>query len=280
MPTIVVGTENGTDINLWFEDHGSGRPVVLVHGFPLNGRSWERQTTALLRAGHRVITYDRRGYGLSDQPTTGYDYDTFTADLHTLLEHLDVRDAGLVGHSMGTGEVIRYLATHGTGRVAKGVLIATIPPFLLKTDDNPEGLDGLVFEDAKAFADRDRYAYLAQTLQDFYRPDLIGTARSSPEAIQASYEVSTGSSAWATQACIDSWLTDFRPDVAKVAAQGVPMMLIHGTADLNSPCEATGARLPALLPGLEFIKVDGAPHLLPWTHPEVVNPALLRFCGQ
>src|ERR1700761_5475914 len=280
MPTIVVGTENGTDINLWFEDHGSGRPVVLVHGFPLNGRSWERQTTSLLRAGHRVITYDRRGYGLSDQPTTGYDYDTFTADLHTLLEHLDVRDAVLVGHSMGTGEVIRYLATHGTGRVAKGVLIATIPPFLLKTDDNPEGLDGLVFEDAKAFADRDRYAYLAQTLQDFYRPDLIGTDRSSPEAIQASYEVSTGSSAWATQACIDSWLTDFRPDVAKVAAQGVPMMLIHGTADLNTPFEATGARLPALLPGLEFIKVDGAPHLLPWTHPEVVNPALLRFCGQ
>ena len=280
MPTIAVGTDNGTDINLWYEDHGAGRPVVLVHGFPLNGRSWERQTTALLRAGHRVITYDRRGYGLSDQPTTGYDYDTFTADLHTLLEHLDVRDAVLVGHSMGTGEVIRYLATHGTGRVAKGVLIATIPPFLLKTDDNPEGLDGLVFEDAKASADRDRYAYLAQTLQDFYRPDLIGTDRSSPEAIQASYEVSTGSSAWATQACIDSWLTDFRPDVAKVAAQGVPMMLIHGTADLNTPFEATGARLPALLPGLEFIKVDGAPHLLPWTHPEVVNPALLRFCGQ
>ncbi|HKQ01452.1 MAG TPA: alpha/beta hydrolase [Actinomycetes bacterium] len=156
---MTVGTENGNDIDLYFEDHGSGPPVVLIHGYPLNGRSWERQERALLAAGYRVISYDRRGFGLSSQPTIGYDYDTFAADLNVLLEHLALEDVLLVGFSMGTGEVTRYLGAYGSARVRKAVLLGAIPPFLLKTDDNPEGVDGQVFEGIKAAVLADRYAY-------------------------------------------------------------------------------------------------------------------------
>ncbi|MGW0515632.1 alpha/beta fold hydrolase, partial [Streptomyces olivaceoviridis] len=156
MSFVTVGRENSGSIELYYEDHGSGRPVVLIHGYPLNGHSWEKQERVLLEAGYRVVTYDRRGFGRSSQPTVGYDYDTFAADLRVLLEHLDLRDVALVGFSMGTGEVTRYLGRYGSERVAKAALLGAIPPFLLKTDDNPEGVDGSVFEGIKEAVLKDR----------------------------------------------------------------------------------------------------------------------------
>ncbi len=274
MPSITVGNENGAPIEIYFEDHGSGDPVVLIHGYPLNGSSWERQERELLAGGYRVIRYDRRGFGKSSQPTVGYDYDTFATDLNTLLEHLDVQDITLVGFSMGTGEVTRYLATYGSKRVRKAALLGSIPPFLLKTPDNPEGVDGQVFEGIKAAIVKDRYAYFEDFLNNFYNVDKLMPERISERAWQASFNVAVGSSPYATYACVDTWLTDFRPDLAKV---DVPTLVIHGTEDRILPFEATAARLPALVDGLQLVKVEGGPHNIGWTHPETVNPALLDF---
>jgi len=276
MPSITVGNENGAPIEIYFEDHGSGDPVVLIHGYPLNGSSWEGQERELLAAGHRVIRYDRRGFGKSSQPTVGYDYDTFAADLNTLLEHLDVNNAVLAGFSMGTGEVTRYLGTYGSKRVRKAALLGAIPPFLLKTPDNPEGVDGQVFEGIKAAIVKDRYAYFQDFLNNFYNVDKIMPERISERAWQASFNVAVGSSPHATYACVDTWLTDFRPDLAKI---DVPTLVIHGTEDRILPFEATAARLPALVDGLQLVEVEGGPHNIGWTHPEIVNPALLDFIG-
>lgn len=276
MPSITVGNENGAPIEIYFEDHGSGDAVVLIHGYPLNGSSWERQERELLAAGHRVIRYDRRGFGKSSQPTVGYDYDTFAADLNTLLEHLDVNDAVLAGFSMGTGEVTRYLGTYGSKRVRKAALLGAIPPFLLKTPDNPEGVDGQVFEGIKAAIVKDRYAYFQDFLNNFYNVDKLMPERISERAWQASFNVAVGSSPHATYACVDTWLTDFRPDLAKI---DVPTLVIHGTEDRILPFEATAARLPALVDGLQLVEVEGGPHNIGWTHPEIVNPALLDFIG-
>src|SRR6201997_3165753 len=177
MPRLTVGTENSAPIEIHYEDHGSGDPVVLIHGYPLSGTSWERQERELLAQGHRVITYDRRGFGRSSQPTVGYDYDTFAADLSALLEHLDLRDVVLCGFSMGTGEVTRYLGTYGSARVSKAALFGVIPPFLLKTEDNPEGVDRQVFEDIKAAIVNDRYAYFKNFLDNFYNVDVLAPER-------------------------------------------------------------------------------------------------------
>jgi non-heme chloroperoxidase len=274
MPHLSVDTENNTDVRIWFEDHGSGRPVVLIHGYPLNGDSWERQTTVLLDAGYRVVTYDRRGFGKSDHPTAGYDYDTFTADLNKLLDHLDLNDINLIGFSMGTGEVTRYLGTYGSGRVRKAGLFGAIPPFLLKTDDNPEGVDREVFEGIKNAIRQDRYAYFDDFIANFYNTDKLGGTRIGDAALRASFGVAAGSSPYATYACVDTWLTDFRADVSKI---DVPVLLIHGTEDRILPFDATAKRLPALIKDLKFIPVEGGPHNVGWTHPEVVNPALLEF---
>ena len=274
MPSISVGNENGPPIEIYFEDHGSGDPVVLIHGYPLNGSSWERQERELLAGGYRVIRYDRRGFGKSSQPTVGYDYDTFAADLNTLLEHLDVKDVALVGFSMGTGEVTRYLGTYGSKRVRKAALLGSIPPFLLKTPDNPEGVDGQVFEGIKAAIVKDRYAYFEDFLNNFYNVDKLMPERISERAWQASFNVAVGSSPHATYTCVDTWLTDFRSDLPKI---DVPVLAIHGTEDRILPFEATAARLPELVDGLQLVKVDGGPHNIGWTHPEIVNPALLDF---
>ena len=198
MSRVTVGSENGADIEIYYEDHGTGTPVVLIHGYPLNGHSWERQERVLLQAGYRVITYDRRGFGKSSQPTVGYDYDTFAADLNVLLEHLDLTDVVLVGFSMGTGEVTRYLGTYGSARVRKAALLGAIPPFLLKTDDNPEGVDGAIFEGIKAAVISDRYAYLKDFFANFYNVDDLGGTRISDEALRASFAVAVGASAFAT----------------------------------------------------------------------------------
>ena len=192
MPRITVGTENNAPIEIHYEDHGSGDPVVMVHGYPLNGNSWERQERELLAQGFRVITYDRRGFGRSSQPTVGYDYNTFAADLNDLLEQLDLSDVVLVGFSMGSGEVTRYLGTYGSSRVRKAALLAAIPPFLLKTDDNPEGVDRQVFEDIKAAIVKDRYAYFKDFLDNFYNVDKLMPDRISEPAWQASFAVAAG----------------------------------------------------------------------------------------
>ena len=276
MPRIAVGTENEAPIEIHYEDHGSGQPVVLIHGYPLNGNSWERQERELLASGHRVIRYDRRGFGRSSQPTVGYDYDTFAADLNALLEHLDLSEVVLVGFSMGTGEVTRYLGTYGSKRVRKAALLGTIPPFLLKTHDNPEGVDGQVFEGIKAAIVKDRYAYFEDFLNNFYNVDVLGGSRISDRAWQASFNVAAGSSPHATYACVDTWLTDFRADLPNI---DVPMLVMHGTEDRILPIANTGDRLPALIDDLQLVRVEGGPHNIGWTHPEEVNAALLGFLG-
>jgi non-heme chloroperoxidase len=276
MATVTVGKQNGTDIDIYYEDHGEGQPVVLIHGYPLNGHSWEKQERELLRSGYRVIAYDRRGFGNSSQPTVGYDYDTFAADLNTLMEHLDLRDTVLVGFSMGTGEVTRYLGRYGSGRVSRAVLMGAIPPFLLKTDDNPEGVDRAVFDGIKAAVVADRPAYFKDFLDNFYNVDVLGGTRISDQAWQNSFIVAVGASAYAAYACVDTWVTDFRADLPKI---DVPVLLIHGDADRILPYQATAARLPGMIKDLRVVTVEGGPHNIAWTHPEVVNPALLDFLG-
>jgi non-heme chloroperoxidase len=277
MPRCEVGTENGVPIDIYYEDHGSGQPVVLIHGYPLNADSWERQEPELLRAGFRVIRYDRRGFGRSSKPTIGYDYDTFAADLNALLEHLDLRDIVLVGFSMGTGEVTRYLGRYGSARVAKAALLGAIPPFLLKRDDNPEGVDGQLFEQMKAGIVKDRYVHFKHFLDNFYNVDVLAPERVSDQAWQASFNVAAASGPHATYACVDSWLEDFREDLPRI---DVPTLVVHGTEDRILPIAATADRLPGLIADMRLVRVEGVPHNIGWTHPDEVNRALLEFLGQ
>jgi pimeloyl-ACP methyl ester carboxylesterase len=274
MAYIHVGAENGTDINLYYEDHGTGQPVVLIHGYPLDGHSWEKQIPALLDAGYRVITYDRRGFGRSSQPTTGYDYDNFAADLNEVMSALGLSDAVLVGFSMGTGEVARYLSRYGSSRVAKAAFLASLEPFLLKTDDNPEGVDGDVFDGILAAVRKDRYAYFTAFYKDFYNTDENLGSRISEDVVRASWNVAAGASFYASAACVPTWLTDFRDDIPKI---DVPTLILHGTGDRILPIDATGRRFRALLPSAEYVEIDGAPHGLLWTHADEVTQALLAF---
>ena len=276
MPSLIVGTENEASIEINYEDHGSGDPVVLIHGYPLNGNSWERQERELLARGHRVISYDRRGFGRSSQPTVGYDYDTFAADLNALLEHLDLSDTILVGFSMGSGEVTRYLGSYGSARVRKAALLGAIPPYLRKTDDNPDGVERAVFEQIKAAIVADRYAWFKEFLDNFYNTDTLMPERISEQAWQASFNVAAAASPFASYACVDTWLTDFRGDLPKI---DVPVLVVHGTDDRILPFEATAARLPDLIDDVELVAVEGGPHNIAWTHPDDVNAALLDFIG-
>jgi len=274
MPTVTVGQENSAGIEIHYEDHGAGQPVVLIHGYPLSGRGWDKQVPALLEAGYRVITYDRRGFGQSSQPVTGYDYDTFAADLHALLEHLDLRDAVLVGHSMGTGEVTRYLGRYGSARVAKGVLVAPIPPYLLQTGDNPEGVPLSLFDGFAAAARADTPAWMKGFLENFYNFDTLRGTLVSEQAFQTSWNLAVTASATAAVACIATWATDFRDDLPKI---DVPVLIIQGDADQVLPLEKTGQRLPALLKDAQLTVIEGGPHAIPWTHAAQVNTALLGF---
>ena len=274
MPTVTVGQENSAGIEIHYEDHGAGQPVVLIHGYPLSGRGWDKQVPALLEAGYRVITYDRRGFGQSSQPVTGYDYDTFAADLHALLEHLDLRDAVLVGHSMGTGEVTRYLGRYGSARVAKGVLVAPIPPYLLQTGDNPEGVPLSLFDGFAAAARADTPAWMKGFLENFYNFDTLRGTLVSDQAYQASWNLAVTASATAAVACIGTWTTDSRDDLPKI---DVPMLVVQGDADQVLPLAKTGQRLPALLKDAQLTVIEGGPHAIPWTHAAQVNTALLGF---
>lgn len=274
MGRIRVGEENSTQIDIHYEDLGSGQPVVLVHGFPLSGRSWERQTAALLDAGYRVITYDRRGFGDSSQPSIGYDYDTFAADHERLMTELDLRDTVLAGFSMGTGEVTRYLGNYGSERVSKAALLGVIPPFLLQTDDNPEGVPGSVFEGIVGAIKADRLAYLTAFYADFYNLDEFLGKRISDEVVRDSWNVAAGASPVGTVSCPPTWITDFRQDLPKI---DVPTLIVHGTADRILPFDKTAARLPDLIAGSELVVIDGAPHGMLATHAAEVNEALLGF---
>lgn len=277
MPFITVGTENTTDIDLYYEDHGSGQPVVLIHGYPLDGHSWEKQSAALLASGYRVITYDRRGFGRSSQPTIGYDYDTFAHDLKVVLDTLDLNDVVLVGFSMGTGEVARYVGTYGSARIAKVAFLASLEPFLLRTDDNPTGVPQEVFDGISAAVTADRYAYFTEFYKNFYNTDETLGSRLSEEALRNSWNVAAGASWFASSAAVPTWLTDFREDIPKI---DVPALILHGTADNILPIDATGRPFHELLPKASYVEVDGAPHGLLWTHADEVNEALLTFLGK
>lgn len=277
MAYVTVDKENSGNIDLYYEDHGSGKPVVLIHGYPLSGASWEKQVPVLLAAGHRVITYDRRGFGKSSQPTTGYNYGTFAEDLHKLVTHLELREVALVGFSMGGGEVARYLGKYGSKRVSKAVIISGVPPFLLKTPDNPEGVDGSVFDGIQKAIVADRYAFFADFFKNFYNLDLLLGKRVSEQAVQSSWNVAAGSSAVASLACVPTWHEDFRNDVARI---DVPTLIIQGDADRILPIAASGLRTAKLIKGARLLVVKDGPHCITWTHAEQVNTELLEFLGK
>jgi non-heme chloroperoxidase len=277
MPYIAVGTENSGNIDLYYEDHGSGKPVILIHGYPLSGTSWEKQTAVLLAAGHRVITYDRRGFGKSSQPTVGYNYDTFAEDLRKLVTHLALRDFSLVGFSMGGGEVARYIGKYGSKGVSKAVFISSVPPYLLKTPDNPEGVDGSVFEGIEKAVAADRYAFFAGFFKDFYNTDRLLGKRVSEQVVQSSWNVAAGASATASLACVPAWHEDFRKDLTKV---DVPALVIHGDADRIVPISASGNRTAKLIKGARLSVVKDGPHCIIWTHADEVNRELLTFLGE
>ena len=277
MPFTKVGNENSADIEIHYDDHGSGKPIVLIHGYPLDGNSWERQERVLLENGYRCISYDRRGFGKSSQPTTGYDYDTFAADLKALLDHLALdQEVVLTGFSMGTGEVTRYLGTYGSGGVSKAALFGAIPPFLLKTEGNPKGVPADVFDGIKETVLADRYAWFDSFFANFYNTDVLAPQRIGEAALRASFEVAASASPYASYACVDTWLTDFRGDLPKI---DVPTLVVHGTADRILPFGATAARLrdEELIADLTVVEVEEGPHNIGWTHPEETNAALLDF---
>jgi pimeloyl-ACP methyl ester carboxylesterase len=271
---IKVGQENSTPIEVYYEDHGSGSPVVLIHGWPLNGASWEKQTAALLAAGHRVITYDRRGFGRSSKPTVGYNYDTFAADLEAVLSTLNLTDVSLVGFSMGTGEVTRYMGKYGTKRVRKAVLIGTLGPYLVKTADNPEGVDRSVFEGIKAAIKADRPAFLMDFLRNFYNYDVTGGKLVSERVLEANWTVAVGASATGTLACVDTWIEDFRKDIAR---NTVPTLILHGDADRILPADATSRRQAKMIKNARLVELKGGPHGVLWTHAEQINSELVKF---
>ena len=274
MAYITVGKENSSDIDLYYEDHGSGKPVVLIHGYPLSGASWEKHVPALLDAGIRVITYDRRGFGKSSQPTTGYNYDTFAEDLHKIVTQLALRDFALVGFSMGGGEVARYLGKYGSKGVSKAVIMSGVPPFLLKTRDNPEGVDGSVFEGIQEAIVADRYAFFTEFFKNFYNTDVLLGKRVGEEAVRASWNLAASASATASLASVSTWHEDFRNDLARI---DVPTLVLHGDADRIVPFAASGVRTAKLIKSARLSVVKDGPHCISWTHAEQVNRELVEF---
>ncbi len=276
MPYVTVGKENSGTIDLYYEDHGSGDPVVLIHGYPLSGASWEKQVAVLLDSGHRVITYDRRGFGKSSQPTTGYNYDTFAEDLQKLVAQLKLQNFALVGFSMGGGEVARYLGKNGSKGVSKAVIISGVPPYLLKTADNPEGVDGAVFDGIEKAVRADRYAFFTEFFKNFYNTDLLLGKRISEQAVQASWNLAAGASAVASVACVPAWYEDFRADLARI---DVPTLVMHGDADRILPISAAGLRTAKLVTGARLLVIKDGPHAITWTHADEVNAELVSFLG-
>ena len=277
MSYVDVGKENSTSIHLYYEDHGSGQPVVLIHGYPLSSASWEKQVPALLNAGYRVIAYDRRGFGKSSQPTSGCNYDTFAADLRQVVTRLKLKNFVLAGFSMGGGEVARYIGNYGSKDVSKAVIMGGVPPYLLKTGDNPEGVDKAVFDGIEKAVTADRYAFFTQFFKDFYNTDVHLGKRVSEQAVQASWNTAAIASSFASLACVPTWYEDFRKDLAKI---DVPTLVIHGDSDRIVPFASAGQRTAKLVEGAELVVVKDGPHNVAWTHAEEVNDALLKFLAK
>jgi non-heme chloroperoxidase len=277
MPHVTVGKENSGDIELYYNDIGSGNPVVLIHGWPLNGTSWEKQANALLGAGARVIAYDRRGFGMSGRPSTGYDYDTFAEDLHHLVNHLSLRDFTLVGFSMGGGEVARYLSKFGTRHVSGAVFISAVPPFLLKTTDNPAGVEKSVFDGFKFALAQDRLSFLSNFLANFYNLDVLKGKSISDQAVQWSWNAASVASPKGTIDCVTAFgETDFRSDLARIE---IPTLVIHGTDDRIVPFPISGKKTAEMVKGAKLVAIDGAPHGCIWTNADQVNHELIDFLG-
>ena len=270
MPSVQA--RDGTSIHV--KSMGAGKPVVLIHGWPLTGDMWEYQTVALLEAGYRVITYDRRGFGLSGHPSTGYDYDTFADDLASVLDSGDLTDVALIGFSMGGGEVARYLSRHGTGRVAKAGLISSVAPYLLKTDDNPGGADESVFETMKAQIRKDRFDFLQTFGKQFYGVGLVSSPVSQG-LLDWTFQLAVMASPIATIQCVDAFgKTDFRPDMAAIT---VPTLIVHGTGDKTVPIDPTARAAEKMIPTASLIEYEGEPHGLFATAPDRLNADLLNF---
>ena len=277
MAYVTVGGDHADEVQLSYEDQGSGAAVMLIHGYPLSGASWEKQVPALLEAGHRVITYDRRGFGKSSQPTRGYHYDTFAADLRKLIEHLELENFTLVGFSMGGGEVARYIGKYGSRGVSKAVIIGGVPPYLLKAADNPEGVDRAMFDGIQKAIVADRYAFFTEFFKNFFNTDVFLGKRISEPAIQANWNLAASASATASLACVPTWYEDFRNDVARI---DVPTLVIHGTADRIVPFHAAGEKTAKLVKGARLVPIQDGPHAVNWTHAEEVNAALVEFLGK
>lgn len=275
MAMLKVGDGKDKAAELYYEDHGEGRPVVLIHGWPLSGGAWEKQVPALVAAGHRVITYDRRGFGKSSQPWEGYDYDTFADDLAALMEHLDLSDAALVGFSMGGGEVVRYVSKHGADRVTRAVLAAAVPPYLYKAPDNPDGgLDDATIKQFEDGVKADRFAFLDGFTTKFFqagsRTDLVS------EALRTnSRNIAASASPKGTLDCITAFgKTDFRKDLEKMT---MPTLVIHGDSDGIVPFEVSGKRSHESLANSKLVLIKGGPHGVNVTHTDEFNAALIDF---
>lgn len=264
------------DVEIFYRDWGAGSPIVLIHGWPLMGDSWESQAEFLAENGHRVIAYDRRGFGRSDQPWTGYDYDTMAADLHALMEELDLQDATLVGFSMGGGEVVRYLSTYGESRVAKAVLISAVTPFLLKTEDNPSGVDQKVFDEIEKGIRSGRQDFMKDFSAKFYGRTALKHPVSE-SVLQWFQSMAWTGSLRATLGAAKAWsTTDFRGDMEQIK---VPVLVIHGTGDVTVPIDAAGRRSVELLQNGTLLEYEGEPHGLTVTAADRVNEDLLDFIG-
>lgn len=274
MPYLKVGKENSSDIKIHYQDHGEGEALILIHGYPFSGVAWEKIEAKLLDQGYRVITYDRRGFGLSSSPSTGYDWDTFAQDLDCLLTELNLSDVTLVGHSMGTGEVTRYLSMYGSGRVSRAVFVAPIPPFILKSKENPAGVDKSILEGFKEAIKEDRYAFIAEFLKNFYNLEkLTGNKDLSDEKLKADFNLAAVSSPIAFLKCVDTWMSDFREDLPKI---DIPSLIIQGDADKILPFKVTGEILAQKIAG-ELRVIEGGSHGIPWTHADEIAEEILSF---
>jgi non-heme chloroperoxidase len=277
MSTITVGVENSTAIELSYEDHGSGPTVLLIHGWPVDSRSWEPQLHPLLAAGYRVVTYDRRGFGRSSRPTTGYDFNTLADDLDVLLTGLDLHDVTLVGFSLGTGEMARYIGTRGTERLKSCVFIESLAPSFVKSDDNPKGVDETAVAGVQQAILDDRPAWLTRLLSDFLNlDDYLGT-RVSDDTVRNLWNAGAEASPYATWACVRTWLDDYREDITRI---DIPTLILHGTADRILSIEGQGRRLHAALPESQLVEIEGGPHVMCVSHAHEVNEALLAFLKQ
>jgi non-heme chloroperoxidase len=274
MGTVTVGQENSTPIELYYEDHGSGDPVVLLSGWPLDSRSWEPQIHPLLDAGYRVILYDRRGFGRSSRPTGGYDFGTLAADLDQVLTALDVRDATIIGFSLGTGELARYIGRYGTGRLRGCVFIESLAPSYAKSAENPQGVDEAAVAGVQQAILDDRFAWLTGLLGDFLNLDDYLGRRVSEETVRSMWNAGAEASPVATWACPPGWLEDFGEDIKRI---DVPTLILHGTADRILPIDGQGRRLHTALPDARYVEINGGPHVMCVTHAAEVNRELLAF---